>query len=51
MRSFATVLMAACAGSGFNVSVTVVDRSGAVRVSQRADMAGPHTLPSAEPHA
>lgn len=43
--------MAACSGSGFNVSVAVVDRGGAVRVSQRGDMAGPHTLASAQQKA
>lgn len=43
--------MAACAGGGFNVSVAVVDRGGAVRVSHRADNAGPHTLPSAQQKA
>jgi len=43
--------MAACAGSGFNVSVAVVDRGGAVRASQRGDMAGPHTLAAAQQKA
>ncbi len=43
--------LAACSGSGFNVSVAVVDRGGSVRVSARADMAGPHTLPSAQQKA
>lgn len=43
--------MAACAGNGFNVSVAVVDRGGSVRVSQRGDMAGPHTLVAAQQKA
>jgi uncharacterized protein GlcG (DUF336 family) len=47
----ATDAMSACSGSGFNVSVAVVDRGGAVRVSQRGDMAGPHTLVSAQQKA
>ena len=47
----ATDAMAACVGGGFNVSVVVVDRGGAVRVSQRGDNAGPHTLPSAQQKA
>jgi len=43
--------MVSCAGGGFNVSVVVVDRGGSVRVSQRGDNAGPHTLPSAQQKA
>jgi len=43
--------MASCSGGGFNVAVVVVDRAGAVRVSQRGDNAGPHTLPSAQQKA
>ena len=43
--------MTTCTGSGFNVSVVVVDRGGSVRVSQRGDNAGPHTLHSAQQKA
>jgi uncharacterized protein GlcG (DUF336 family) len=34
----------ACAARNFNVSATVVDRAGVVRVVLRGDRAGPHTL-------
>jgi uncharacterized protein GlcG (DUF336 family) len=38
----------ACAGNGYAVSATVVDRAGTVRAVMRADNAGPHTLASSE---
>ena len=38
--------VAACQANGHAVTVTVVDRAGSVRAVQRADNAGPHTLPS-----
>lgn len=34
----------ACAARNFNVTATVVDRAGVVRVVLRADRAGPHTV-------
>ena len=34
----------ACAAKNFNVTATVVDRAGIVRVMLRADRAGPHTV-------
>jgi uncharacterized protein GlcG (DUF336 family) len=40
--------VAACQANGYAVSATVVDRAGVVRVVQRADNAGPHTLPASE---
>jgi uncharacterized protein GlcG (DUF336 family) len=36
--------VAACTEKGYNVTATVVDRAGTVRVQLRADNAGPHTL-------
>jgi uncharacterized protein GlcG (DUF336 family) len=39
--------VAACTEKGFNVSTVVVDRAGVVKALQRADNAGPHTIPSA----
>lgn len=43
--------VAACAEKGYAVSVTVVDRAGTVKAVQRADAAGPHTLPSSQQKA
>jgi len=43
--------VAACAEKGYNVAVTVVDRSGQVKAMQRADNAGPHTLASSQQKA
>lgn len=40
----ATATVAACQANGHAVTATVVDRAGNVRVVQRADNAGPHTL-------
>ena len=38
--------VAACQANGHAVAVTVVDRAGTVRAVQRADNAGPHTVPA-----
>jgi uncharacterized protein GlcG (DUF336 family) len=43
--------VAACAANGYAVAATVVDRAGSVRAVQRADNAGPHTLPSSQQKA
>ena len=43
--------MSICTGKGFNVSVVVVDRGASVRVSQRGDGAGAHTLMAAQEKA
>ncbi|MEY2687523.1 MAG: hypothetical protein RL375_1721 [Pseudomonadota bacterium] len=43
--------VAACSANGYNVAATVVDRAGSVRVVQRADNAGPHTLSSSQAKA
>ncbi len=43
--------VAACSANGYNVAATVVDRAGTVRVIQRADNAGPHTLASSQAKA
>jgi uncharacterized protein GlcG (DUF336 family) len=43
--------VAACAANGYAVAATVVDRAGIVRAVQRADNAGPHTLPSSQQKA
>ena len=43
--------VAACSANGYNVAATVVDRAGTVRVVQRADNAGPHTLASSQAKA
>ena len=40
----AAATVAACQANGHAVTATVVDRAGNVRVVQRADNAGPHTL-------
>ncbi len=47
----ATTAMATCTAKGYAVAVTVVDRAGSVRAAQRADDAGPHTLPSSQQKA
>jgi uncharacterized protein GlcG (DUF336 family) len=41
-RTIADAALAACKSEGFDVSVAVVDRSGAVKVLFRADSANPH---------
>ncbi len=43
-NQIAAAAVASCTASGYNVAATVVDRAGTVRVVQRADNAGPHTL-------
>ena len=43
-NKIAAATVAACSADKFNVTATVVDRAGTVRVVQRADNAGPHTL-------
>lgn len=43
-NQIATQAVTACTASGYQVSVTVVDRAGNVRAVQRTDLAGPHTL-------
>ena len=43
--------VAACAANGYAVAATVVDHAGGVRAVQRADNAGPHTLPSSQQKA
>ncbi|MFT4103429.1 MAG: heme-binding protein [Burkholderiaceae bacterium] len=44
----ATAAVAACAANGHAVAATVVDRAGIVRVVQRADNAGPHTVAASQ---
>lgn len=44
----ASETVAACAANGYSVAAVVVDRAGVVRVAQRADNAGPHTVAAAE---
>lgn len=43
----AQAAMAACREAGYQVSVTVVDRSGITQVMLRDQVAGPHTLETA----
>ncbi|MEO6972145.1 MAG: heme-binding protein [Rhodoferax sp.] len=50
-NQIATAAVAACAGNGYNVAATVVDRAGIVKAIQRADNAGPHTLASSQQKA
>lgn len=50
-NQLAGAAVTACAGSGYAVSATVVDRAGTVRAVQRADNAGPHTLASSQQKA
>ena len=45
-NQIASATVAACAVNGYAVAATVVDRAGTLRVVQRADNAGPHTLAS-----
>ena len=42
----AQAAVAACRQKGFHISVAVTDQDGLVRVLQRDDAAGPHTLDS-----
>jgi uncharacterized protein GlcG (DUF336 family) len=41
-RTIADAAIAACKAGGFDISVVVVDRSGAVRLMMRSDSASPH---------
>lgn len=50
-NQIAGAAVAACAGNGYPVTATVVDRAGTVRVVQRADNAGPGTLASSQQKA
>ncbi|MEB2348609.1 MAG: heme-binding protein [Comamonadaceae bacterium] len=43
--------VATCQANGYAVAVAVVDRGGNLRVLQRADNAGPHTMESAREKA
>ncbi len=43
-QELAHATVEACAAKNFNVTATVVDRAGLVRVMLRADRAGPHTI-------
>lgn len=43
-NQIASSTVASCTASGYNVTATVVDRSGQVRAMMRADNAGAHTL-------
>jgi uncharacterized protein GlcG (DUF336 family) len=43
-QAIAAGAVEACAARNFNVTATVVDRAGVVRVMLRADRAGPHTV-------
>lgn len=43
-NDLASAAIQACGAEGYNVAVTVVDRSGTVKAVQRMDKAGPHTL-------
>lgn len=47
----AAAAVAACAANGYAVAATVVDRAGVVRVIQRADNAGPHTVAASQQKA
>lgn len=44
----AQTALQACAADGYNVSVAIVARDGAVKVHLKADNAGPHTVGSAQ---
>ncbi len=50
-NQIAGATVAACAGNGYAVAATVVDRAGVVRAAQRADNAGAHTLSSSQQKA
>jgi len=47
----AAAAVASCQASGYAVSATVVDRAGTMRVMQRADNAGPHTVAASQQKA
>ncbi len=50
-NEIAAATVAACGANGYAVAATVVDRAGGVRAVQRADNAGPHTLPASQQKA
>ena len=50
-NQIASASVGACAGNGYAVAATVVDRAGTVRAVQRADNAGPHTLGASQQKA
>ena len=50
-NQIAAAAVATCATNGYAVAATVVDRAGSVRVVQRADNAGPHSLSSSQQKA
>ncbi|AHV93245.1 GlcG/HbpS family heme-binding protein [Bordetella holmesii] len=43
-RHLADATVAACQAKGYNVTASVVDRAGVLKVLARADNAGPHTI-------
>lgn len=43
-ESLAMAAIETCKADGYNVSVTIVDRGGNIKVMKRMDNAGPHTL-------
>lgn len=43
-NALASAVIQSCSAKKYQVSVTVVDRSGTVKAQQRMDNAGPHTL-------
>lgn len=45
-NQIAAASVASCSAKGYAVTATVVDRAGSIRAVQRADNAGPHTLPA-----
>ena len=50
-NQIAAATVAACTANGYAVTAAVVDRAGSLRALQRADNAGPHTVPSSEQKA
>ena len=50
-NQIAAATVAACLANGHNVTAAVVDRAGQLRALQRADLAGPHSLSSAQAKA
>lgn len=50
-NQIATAAMASCTAAGYQIAVTVVDRAGTTRVTQRADNAGGHTLAASQQKA
>lgn len=50
-NQIASAAVAACQASGYSVTAAVVDRAGQLRVLERADNAGPHTIDAARAKA